>query len=301
MTTKIKEFKGSLNPIFNEEIKKYPETEPDIPKEQTTKDHLPINRIKPRHDQPRKIFDETSLEELAQSIKSKGVVQPIIVGHIENGFYEIIVGERRWRAAKRAGLKKIPAIIREYNKSDRIAVALIENIQRENLNPLEEAQAIQSLLDECSMTHNQVAESIGRSRATVSNLLRLLNLGYEVKAMINSGLLEMGHARALLSLSEEQQIEIARLIVSKTLSVRETEKLVQCINTPLQKQEIFIAPEFASKVLEWKTCLSKQLLSKVNVHFNPDGKGRVVIHFNSVGEADWLMDHIKFGEKQEVE
>jgi ParB family transcriptional regulator, chromosome partitioning protein len=301
MTTKIKEFKGSLNPIFNEEIKSDPEAELDISiKEQATKDLLPINQIKPRHDQPRKIFDEISLEGLTQSIKSKGVVQPIIVRHIENGLYEIIVGERRWRAAKRAGLKKIPAIIREYDKSGRMAVALIENIQRENLNPLEEAQAIQSLLDECSITHNQVAESIGRSRATVSNLLRLLNLGHEVKAMINSGLLEMGHARALLSLSEEQQLETAKLIVSQSLSVRETEKLVQRINTPLQKQEIFIAPEFVSKALEWKTRLSKQLSSKVNVHFSPGGKGRVVIHFNSVDEADWLMDHIKFSGKQDV-
>lgn len=304
MTTKIKEFKGSLNPIFNESIKhgSDSETEPVIPlTEQTTKDYLPIDQIKPNDDQPRKIFNELSLDELTQSIKSKGVIQPIIVRSIHNGFYEIIVGERRWRAAKQAGLEKIPVIIREYDKSDRIAVALIENIQRENLNPLEEAKAIQNLLEECAMTHNQVAESIGRSRTTVTNLLRLLALADEVKSMINSGLLEMGHARALLSLPTEQQTEVAKLVISKTLSVRETEKLVQYFNTPKQKQEIFIAPEFEKKMCEWKVRLSKQLSSKVNVYFNTDGKGRVVIHFDSIKEADWLMNHIKFVEALETE
>src|SRR3990167_506251 len=149
---KIKEFKGSLNPIFNEELRNTSELEMDVyPVTQESKDYLPIHQITPRADQPRKNFKESSLDELAQSIKSQGVIQPIIVRSTGTGAYEIIAGERRWRAAKKAGLEKIPAIIREYNKSEGMAVALIENIQRENLNSLEEAQAIQSLLDECDM------------------------------------------------------------------------------------------------------------------------------------------------------
>lgn len=297
MTMKIKEFKGSLNPIFAENIKNDLEMALDLAdKVQTPNDFLAIKQIRPREDQPRKIFNESSLEELAQSIKSQGVIQPIIVRPVSNGYYEIIVGERRWRAAKKAGLEKIPAIIRAYDTSDGMAVALIENIQRENLNPLEEAQAIQSLLNECALTHNQVAESIGRSRATVSNLLRLLALADEVKIMIHAGALEMGHARALLSLGPEQQIEIAKMVVNKKLSVRETEKLVQRINTPLEKREIAMAPEFVKKTNLWKTRLSQELSSKVDVHFNPDGKGRVVIHFDSLTDAHRLMSHVMFSE-----
>ncbi len=295
MTAKIKEFKGSLNPIFNEGIRN--STDADInEKEQVAKDYLLIDDIKPRDDQPRKIFNEASLEELSQSIKSKGVIQPIVVRPTGNNFYEIIVGERRWRAAKRAGLEKIPAIIRDYNKSDGMAVALIENIQRENLNPLEEAEALRSLIEECAMTHNQIAESIGRSRTTVSNLLRLLDLTQEVKSMINSGLLEMGHARALLSLSHDQQSEVAKLIVSKSLSVRETEKLVRNTNASQEKPMVLIDPAFEKKAQTWKAVLARQLSSRVNVHFTSEGKGKVVIHFDSVEEADWLMEHLRVEE-----
>lgn len=297
MTTKIKEFKGSLKSIFNEGIINPLGIEEDInEREQINKDYLLIDRIKPRDDQPRKIFNESSLEELTQSIKSKGVIQPIVVRPTDNNFYEIIVGERRWRAAKRAGLEKIPAIIRDYNKSDSMAVALIENIQRENLNPLEEAEALRSLIEECAMTHNQVAESIGRSRTAVSNLLRLLDLTQEVKSMINSGLLEMGHARALLSLSYDQQVEAAKLIVSKSLSVRETEKLVRNMNAPQEKPVMLIDPAFEKKAQTWIKIFSRQLSSKVNVHFNSEGKGKVVIHFDSTEEGDWLMEHLKVEE-----
>jgi ParB family chromosome partitioning protein len=292
MTVKIKEFRGSLNPIFNEGVRN--NLDADInEKEQIAKDYLLINCIKPRDDQPRKIFNEASLEELTQSIKSKGVIQPIVVRQTDNHSYEIIVGERRWRAAKRAGLEKIPAIIRNYNQSDGMAVALIENIQRENLNPLEEAEALRSLIEVCAMTHNQVAGSIGRSRTTVSNLLRLLDLTQEVKSMINSGLLEMGHARALLSLSHHQQIEAAKLIVNKSLSVRETEKLIRNMNTPQEKPVVLIDPVFEKKVETWKTVLARQLSSRVNVHFTSEGKGKVVIHFDSVEEAEWLMEHLR--------
>lgn len=296
MPAKIKEFKGSLNPIFNGGIKNNLEEEIDIQeKEQMIKNDLLIDLIKPRANQPRKIFNERALEALAQSIQSKGVIQPIVVRAVDHPFYEIIVGERRWRAAKLAGLKEIPVIIRDYNKADSMAVALIENIQRENLNPLEEAEALRSLIEECAMTHQEVAESIGRSRAAVSNLLRLLDLTQEVKLMINSGLLEMGHARALLSLEGNQQIEAAQLIVHKSLSVRASEKLIRNRHAAQNKPARWIDPLFEEKVDTWKTNFSRQLSSKVNVHFSPEGKGRFVIPFESVEEAHWLMEHLKVG------
>ncbi len=297
---KIKEFKGSLNAIFGEEVDNQLIVEQEeFAKERNLKNSLrslPLNRIRPREDQPRKLFDEIALEELTQSIKSKGVIQPIVVRPVENGLYEIIVGERRWRAAQRAGLEEIPTVVKDYDKPDRMAIALIENIQRENLNPLEEAQAIQSLLDEYSMTHTQVAENIGKSRATVSNLLRLLTLENEVKAMVNAKLLEMGHARALLGLSGQSQIDAAKQIIGRSLTVRETEALVRRLSNPIEKQLTVIDPSFEQKANEWKTHLARQLSSKVNVHLGPEGKGRVVIHFDSIDEADWLMNHLKFSE-----
>ena len=256
---------------------------------------LRLSQIEPDENQARKFFCDTSLEELASSIRQHGVIQPILVREIDprGNKYQIIAGERRWRAAKIVGLEKIPAIIRKYDKANGMAVSLIENIQRENLNPLEEAQAIQRLLDECYMTHSDVAEILGRSRTTVTNLLRLLTLTDEVKEMLNAKLLEMGHARALLSLSSEQQADTAKIIIRKSLSVRETEKLVQRLNMPQNKQEFLLTPQFEKKTNDWMTQLSKQLSSKVNMHFNSDGKGRVVINFDSLEEADWLMAHLK--------
>jgi ParB family chromosome partitioning protein len=256
---------------------------------------LRLSQIEPDENQARKFFCDTSLEELASSIRQHGVIQPILVREIDprGNKYQIIAGERRWRAAKIVGLEKIPAIIRKYDKANGMAVSLIENIQRENLNPLEEAQAIQRLLDECYMTHSDVAETLGRSRTTVTNLLRLLTLTDEVKEMLNAKLLEMGHARALLSLSSEQQADTAKIIIRKSLSVRETEKLVQRLNMPQNKQDFLLTPQFEKKTNDWMTQLSKQLSSKVNMHFNSDGKGRVVINFDSLEEADWLMAHLK--------
>lgn len=302
MTIKIKQFQGTLRPIFNDEVETSLNDIENTIQAKPFDNYLAIDDIRPRENQPRKVFDEESLEELTQSIRSKGVIQPIIVKSCGNDLYEIIVGERRWRAAKRAGLEKIPAIVRSYDKFDSMAVALIENIQRENLNPLEEAEALHSLIKECSMTHNQVAASVGRSRVTVSNLLRLLDLTNEVKLMINSGILEMGHARALLSLSPDQQIEAAKIVVDKSLSVRETEKLVQDINKPQQKKSIVLLDEiFEKKATLWKTHLSRQLSSRVNIHFNHDGKGRMVIHFDSIEEADWLIDHVGFNQKETID
>jgi ParB family transcriptional regulator, chromosome partitioning protein len=297
MTSKIKKFQGSLKPVFDASISHQIFEQETSENSQKIRSNLPINSIKPRQDQPRKQFDETSLNELAQSIVAKGVIQPIIVRPTHNGHYEIIVGERRWRASKQAGLDEIPAIVRNYSKSDGMAVSLIENIQRDNLNPLEEAQAIHDLLEECSMTHLQIAENIGKSRAVVSNLLRLLNLEFEVQVMVRASLLEMGHARALLSLSGQAQIDAAKLVVEKSLSVREIEKLVQKGLYPTANKTLKIDPEFSEKTRQWKSHMSKNLCSEVNVHFGKEGKGRVVIHFNSLEEADWLIDHLDIKQK----
>ena len=251
---------------------------------------LCLSKIEPDKNQPRKIFTEETLEELATSIKNHGVIQPIIVRDIDNGKkYQIIAGERRWRAARMAGLEKIPAIVREYDNVQRMAVSLIENIQRENLNPLEEAQAIQSLLGECDMTHNEVADSIGRSRTTVTNILRLLSLTREVKVMVNSGLLEMGHARALLSLSGAQQIKAAETVIHKNLSVRETEKIAQCMTMCKPEKVNSVRQEYISKAATWNTQLSKKFSSNVNVNFKSDGKGKLVFQFESIEEAEWLI------------
>jgi ParB family chromosome partitioning protein len=254
---------------------------------------LYLSQIEADSNQPRKIFSEDTLEELATSIKNHGVIQPIIVRDIDSGKkYQIIAGERRWRAAKMAGLEKIPAIIKEYDSVQRMAVSLIENIQRENLNPLEEAQAIQSLLNECDMTHNEVAESIGRSRTTVTNILRLLTLTREVKVMVNSGFLEMGHARALLCLPNAQQIEAAELVILKNLSVRETEKLVQRMSMGQNKKVININQEYQTKAAKWNTLLSRKFSSNVNVNLKSDGKGKVVFQFETIEEAEWLIDNL---------
>jgi ParB family chromosome partitioning protein len=290
---RVKEFKGKLSSIFNDNDSNNVDQEQELPK---TDIELPIARIRPSKNQPRKIFNEEALLELTQSILEKGIIQPIVVRADLDGWYEIVVGERRYRAAKRAGLEKIPAIVRNLNKSDRMACALIENIQRENLNPLEEAEAIKSLIDECKMTHIEVAKSIGRSRTTVSNLLRLLDLTHEVKMFIHSGQLEMGHARALLSLKAHQQIEVGQIIIKKSLSVRETEKLVQHLRDehPIQPLTIMdIDPNFEKKANNFKQSLSKQLSSKVSVVMSKEGPGKLVIHFESIEKAYWLMEHLK--------
>lgn len=297
MAIKIKEFKGSLTSIFDEQVNNHQIEKVTYGKEHITNGQLPIGCIKPKDGQPRKIFNDESLEELAQSIKSKGVIQPIVVKPTGDQCYEIIVGERRWRAAKRVGLETIPAVVHHYNKIDSMAVALIENIQRENLNPIEEAEALRYLMKEGAMTHHQVAQSIGRSRASITNFVRLLDLTEEVKSMVKAGLLEMGHARAILSLDHDKQIEAANLIIHKSLSVREAEKLVRVMNTKNTPPTASVDFVFEKKAQEWQANLSKQLSSKVNVSFNPEGKGKILIHFESVKEAEWLMERIKITEQ----
>jgi ParB family transcriptional regulator, chromosome partitioning protein len=254
---------------------------------------LNLWQILPNKKQPRKNFDKDALDTLAASIAKRGVMQPIIVRSVSDDKYEIIAGERRWQAAKQAGLEQIPALIAVCNPWEGQAMALIENIQRENLNPLEEAQAIQSLLAECDLTHQQLAVSIGRSRAMVSNLLRLLTLTDEVQWLLHAGLLEMGHARALLCLPAKQQLEVAGAIVQKKLSVRETEKWVQRLQVTPKKTALTSAKKCADKTLAWETQLAQHLGVTVNVHCNPQGQGKVVIHFASFAEGEWLMAKLK--------
>jgi len=280
---------------------KFPAFEPIELKNHDEIFNVLVSEIEPDENRLRTNINHVSLNELALSIKKQGIIQPVVARIMKNGKYQLIAGERRWRAAQIAGLKSIPVIIRNYDTSDRLSVALIENIQRENLNPLEEAQAISRLLEECSMTHHEVSECIGKSRTTVTNLLRLLGLEDAVKQMVNAGLLEMGHARALLSLSGQQQIDSAEIIINKKLSVRETERLIQNIHLPPEKKDNLVPAEYEIKAKKWKNYLSEKLESKVNVQLNAGGKGRLVIHFNSIEEADWLMENIHFRQTEEIE
>lgn len=249
--------------------------------------YIPLNQIQRGKYQPRREMDPESLEDLANSIRLQGVLQPIVARHLLGGKYEIVAGERRFRASQMAGLTEIPAIIKDIPDEAAMAIALIENIQREDLNPVEEAMALQRLLNEFSMTHNQVAESIGKSRVTVTNLLRLLTLAEEVKTLLEHGDLEMGHARALLSLSESLQIDAANMIINKNLSVRETEELVRRMQAPkLPEMPKSMDPD----VRRLQDDLSERLKLSVAIHCNQKGKGRVVIHYTDLNELDRLME-----------
>lgn len=251
---------------------------------------LSVNIIQSGKYQPRRDMNPENLEELASSIRAQGVIQPIVVRHLLGGRYEIVAGERRWRAAQLAGLTEIPAIVRDIPDEAAIAIALIENIQRENLNPVEEAMALQRLLNEFSMTHNQVAEAVGKSRTSVTNLLRLLALSVEVKTMLEHGDIEMGHARALLTLPTDKQVEAARAIVDKGLSVRDTEELVRRMQMPKLKG----APKSVDPdVLRLQDTLSKRLNLPVAIKHSIKGKGKLVIRYDSIADLDGLLEYFQ--------
>ncbi len=253
---------------------------------------LPLDLIQRGRYQPRTDMDPEALEELAASIRAQGVVQPIVVRPLADGDrYEIIAGERRWRAAQLAGLHEIPAVIRDVPDQAAMAIALIENIQRENLNPMEEALALKRLIDEFEMTHQQTADAVGRSRAAVSNLLRLLDLNGDVKRMLENGDLEMGHARALLGLTGDAQSQAARQVVAKGLSVRETEQLARRLQSPLAKSTHVPAVDPDTRRLQDE--LSAQLGAAVKIQHTARGKGRLVVHYNSLDELDGILAHIK--------
>lgn len=240
--------------------------------------------------QPRTHFDEEALQELADSISTQGVVQPIVLREAASGRYEIVAGERRWRASQLAGLGKIPAVIKHFDDQTAAAVSLIENIQRENLNPLEESTALQRLMKEFEMTHQQVAESVGRSRAAVSNLLRLQDLNADVKELLNRRAIEMGHARALLGISGNSQSTLARQVAKKGMSVRETESLVRrTLNPPAKPAGVKKDPDIG--LLE--TDLSERLGAAVHIRQKPKGKGTIEIGYNSLDELDGILTKIK--------
>ena len=253
---------------------------------------LPVDVIQPGKYQPRVDMHAESLDDLAESIRSQGVVQPIVVRPIAKaGHFEIIAGERRWRATQIAGLHEIPALIRDVPDEAAIAMALIENIQRENLNPIEEAVALQRLIDEFEMTHQQAADAVGRSRVAVSNLLRLLTLNEDVRRLLEYGDLEMGHARALLGLPDAKQNEAAREVVSKELSVRETEQLVRRLLTASAQP---MQPKRADPDIErLQNDLAERLGAKVQLQHGAKGKGKMVIHYNNLDELDGILARVK--------
>jgi ParB family chromosome partitioning protein len=252
--------------------------------------YLPLDLIRPGRFQPRSVFDQEKLTELADSIRAQGVVQPVVVRPLEEGEgFELIAGERRWRAAQIAGLERIPAVVREVPDEVSVAMSLIENIQRENLNPLEEATALRRLIDDFSMTHQEAADAVGRSRAAVSNLLRLLELMQEVKDMIDMRLIEMGHARALLSLDADLQVQGAREVVRKRLSVRDTENLVRRLQqSKKQKGHRRLDPD----ILRLQNRLGEALGARVRIQHQASGKGKLVISYNSTDEFEGILERL---------
>lgn len=252
---------------------------------------LPVELLQRGQYQPRRDFDESSLQELAESIKAQGLIQPILVRKIPGNKYEIIAGERRWRAVQLAGLDKIPAIVRNIDDRPAMAIALIENIQREDLNPLEEAIALQRLSEEFNLTHEQVSDTVGKSRVMVTNLLRLLKLSPEAKTLLQHGDLQMGHARAILSLDTAQQTAAARLIAAKGLSVREAETLVRKLLSNKKVNEVVNTLD--PNVAHLQNQLSETLAAQVKIISNAKGKGKLEIHFNSLDELDGILAHIQ--------
>ena len=251
---------------------------------------IDIDRIHRGRYQPRQVFEPVALQELADSISAQGVVQPIVV-RPEGDHFELVAGERRWRAAQLVGLQKIPALIRELDTRAAAAIALIENIQREDLNPLEEAQAYMRLIEEFDLTHQQVADSVGRSRAAVSNMLRLLDLAEPVKEQVNKGLLDMGHARALLALIRHDQIEVAKIVINRGLSVRETEQLVKKTLAAPDKGKAQV-PASDPDVKRLETRISEKLGAGVKIKSGKKGSGQLVISFNSSAELEGILEHL---------
>ncbi len=253
--------------------------------------HLPIEWLQRGRYQPRRDMSPDALEELADSIRAQGVMQPIVVRPIGEQQYEIIAGERRWRAAQLAQLDTIPAVVREVADDDAIAMALIENLQREDLNPMEEAMALARLKEEFELTHKAVAEAVGKSRTTVTNLLRLMTLEADVKTLVEHGDLEMGHARALLALEGDAQIDAARQVVARGLSVRQAEALVRDYhNKPKKKPE---PPREDPNIRKLVNDLSDRLGAQVKLNQGKGGKGKLVISYSSLDELDGILAHIK--------
>lgn len=248
-----------------------------------------VNLLKRGEYQPRRFIQEQDLQELAASIEKHGVMQPIVIRPIddEQHPYEIIAGERRWRAAQLAGLTEIPAIVRDLTDQVAIALALIENIQRQDLNPIDQAMALQRFHDEFGLSHQEIAETVGKARTTVSNLLRLLTLAEPVKELMQQGLLDMGHARAILTLKAKDQLKVAQHVIEKNLSVRQTEQLVRDFNAPKQeKPKTVIAPD----IQQLTQRLSERFSADVKIDYNKQGKGKLTISYHSLEELDGILN-----------
>jgi len=257
---------------------------------------LPVASLRPGKYQPRTRMDQASLEELADSIRARGVIQPVVVRAVGEGHYEILAGERRWRAARLAGLERIPAIVRDVPDEAALGIGLIENIQREDLNPIEEATGLKRLIDEFQLTHEEAARAVGRSRAGVTNLLRLLELSPAVQALVQEGRIDMGHARALLALSRPRQLELAHRIAEQGLSVREAERLVQESSAaPRGSAARPGAPTLDADGRRLQEELCELLGTTVHLRPRSAGRGSVVIDYASLDELEGLLERLKGG------
>ena len=281
------------NAVGEAKVKKESKAESKEEKREDGKETVvKITMVEPNRKQPRKNFDEDALQELADSIKQFGLIQPILVQDRKD-HYEIIAGERRWRAAKIAGLKEVPVIIRNYSEKEIMEISLIENIQRENLNPIEEAQAYKRLLEEFHLKQDEVAERVSKSRAAVTNSMRLLKLGEEVQQMLIDDMISTGHARALLAIeNQEEQYTIAQKIFDEKLSVRDVEKLVKNLNKPAKNPKKTTSTDKTMEAiyLDLEEKLKNRLSTKVTVTSKGDGAGKIEIEFYNHEDLDWLMD-----------
>lgn len=270
-------------------VKTTEKKKPEVEEKKEGEQLVNINKVEPNHEQPRRHFEEDSLLELADSIKQFGVLQPLIVQK-RNDYYEIIAGERRWRAAKMAGIKEIPVIIKEYTKREAVEIALIENIQRENLNPIEEAMAFKRLLTEFSLKQDEVAERVSKSRTTVTNSMRLLKLDERVQQMIVDDMISTGHARTLLAIeNHEEQYNLANKIFDEKLSVRETEKLIKELKNPKKEKKV-VENDFIYKDLEER--MKTVMGTKVHVNPKKKGKGKIEIEYYSDEELERIFELI---------
>ena len=264
---------------------------PDSPPKSETVGALPVGRIRPGKYQPRTRMDQAALAELAASIKAQGLMQPVVVRPVERDRYELIAGERRWRAAQLAGLEEIPAIVREVPDEAALAMSLIENIQREDLNPMEEAAGLQRLADEFRLTHEQIADAVGRSRSATTNLLRLLKLTKPVQEMVMEGVLEMGHARALLGVDGARQVELANRIATQGLSVRDAESLVQ--QDPRDPAKARAARKVDRDVARLEEEMAEALGTSVEIKPGRKGTGKLVLHYASFDHLDDLIARLR--------
>lgn len=263
------------------------------PKGEETLAQLPVGDLGPGKYQPRTRMDEASLAELADSIRARGVIQPIIVRPVGEGRYEILAGERRWRAARLAGLEKVPAVVRQVSDDAALGIGLIENIQREDLNPIEEAGGLKRLIEEFRITHEEAATAVGRSRVAVTNLLRLLDLAQSVQEMLQDGSLDMGHARALLGLSKPRQVEVAHQVVAQGLSVRETERLVQAAQSAPKPGAKAAGGKLDADSHRLQEDLAQSLGAKVSLKPRRGGRGSLVIDYSSLDQLQGIVSRIK--------